>query len=363
MATTMALPDFRFVRLREHFGLESGVDHILDVELIPAGAQVGMQSFTANVFSLEEDYVFSTSTVRQTAGLSVQNYGYVYFTCWYMPFFETDAFTLPTDWGLFRTMLNKRVDKVETASPTTALVSIEPGLDADGNQLDPTNNPISQLGGSSEDENLLFRPDRIKQSALQTMQTTMPATLLYKRLVRLGMFYGNAWRTGKNENVQYMATFGGNVGTSFATALPGVVVWVMTIPPGPNDDATAGILKTRKVAPGGHEVTTDGNKVEYKEYSMTDDASGGVDYLDSWDDYKFLAPRRNPITGELEFTNDLEVVNNFRKLSLMRRSHYAVPWGTDATPFMKQVDLNVIMERDIIFRRNAGVNSFVSPAG
>ena len=86
MATTMALPDFRFVRLREHFGLESGVDHILDVELIPAGAQVGMQSFTANVFSLEEDYVFSTSTVRQTAGLSVQNYGYVYFTCWYTAF-------------------------------------------------------------------------------------------------------------------------------------------------------------------------------------------------------------------------------------------------------------------------------------
>ena len=131
---------------------------------------------------------------------------------------------------------------------------------------------------------------------------------------------------------------------------------MMTLPPGPRDstDSNAGIVKAKQVIP---------NAADDIEFSMTADDAGGMDYLDSWDDYKFLAPRRNPITGELEFTNDLDVVNNFRKLALMRRSHYNFGGTGDPTPFMKQVPLNVIMERDIIFRRNAGVNSFVSPAG
>ena len=343
MADTMALPDFRFVRLREHHKLAVGKDHILDVELIPAGAQVGMQSFTMNAFSLEAHYAIDAGTQKQTAGLSAQNYGYVYVTCWYMPFFDTDAFTLPTNWATFRTMLNARVDKVETAAPTTALIGTP---EAAGSTQGEGDNPD---GSSSEDTNLLFRPDRIQQRAITTNQMTMPATLLFKRLVRLGLFYDGAWRTGSNESVQYLASFGGTVMNTFATALPGVVMWVLTIPP---DAAADAEFKSKAVNPGND-----------NEFDMTDADAGKKDYLASWDAYKFLAPRRNPITGQLEVTSDLTVVNNFRKLSLIRRAHYNLGGETDPTPYYKQVPLNVILERDIIFRRNAGVNSFVSPAG
>lgn len=354
MAETFALPDFRWVRSREHHQLVTNVDHILDLEYIPAGAHVGKQSFRLKVFSLEPQYSIDSNGV--TSGLAMQNFGVCMLSCIYMPFFESDAYTLPTDWKVARTMMNKRIDKVETAAPTQALTTVD----------------AENAGGSTQDANLLYRPDRIHQSALETSQTTMPFNMLFKRIVRLGLFDDAAVRTGNLETVQYMTNFGGMVGTEFSTALPGIIIWVLTIPPGPEKSGSKAGGSGTTEDPYTQNDTDTGYKAlrvkpgEDTEYSMTDTKEGeggGRDYLPTVASYRFITPRRNPITGELEAVTDLDLVNNFRKMSLIRRGHYNFKGGTDPSPFFKQVSLNAVIERDIIFRRNAPVNNFVSAAG
>ena len=335
------LPNFRFERHFERPEVPVGNDNIIAVELIPARSQVSHQSYDLILHGSEE--------------VEADNFGMVFLTCWWLPLFEADMFTIPDNWNDFATILQKRVTKVEDPHPSAALDDITSDTDATPGSGDNPN-------AVTADANLIYRPDRISLKALQPAQVTMPATPLYRRLIRLGYFYDSGYRTGNGTKTRYLARIRGFLDSGFSTPLPGGVVWVLTIPPSPGQNSYS--LKDPDDPEAGYKKgdANDRYNIEWpkgnrqQDFDMTDDNAGGLLYLDSWSEYEFLAPAKNPITGELNFVNDIDTVNKFRQLALQWYGHLDDPGFANPTskaPKWKQTAIDMIMSRDIVFNRSA----------
>ena len=327
------LPNFRFERHFERPEIPVGKDNIIAVELIPARSQVSHQSYDLILHGSEE--------------VEADKFGMVFLTAWWLPLFEADMFTIPDNWNDFAVILQKRVTKVEDPHPTIERVSVD-----DETHNDPT-----------ADGSLIYRPDRISLKALQPAQVTMPATPLYRRLIRLGYFYDAGYRTGNGTKTKYLARVRGFLDSGFSTPIPGGIVWVLTIPPSPGQTSGDPTNDAENYKNDIYNIDWPG---ENNDFDMEDNDQGGLLYLDSWTDYEFLAPAKNPITGELQFVNDIDTVNKFRKLALQWYGHLNAPGITNPTSKeakWKQIPIDMVMSRDIVFNRSASSKQFVSPAG
>lgn len=340
---TMA--DFYFSRHFERPVFRIGVDQIFDVEYIPAWTSPGMQTF--------DIFFYGNNDVKFT------NFGYAFFTVWYLPFFEGDADgALPVNWASLKALLDKRVTKVEASHPAATVKT---------NYDMKTSDEMGLV-----DTNLIYRPDRISLRSLETRQLMMPATQLYRRIIRLGMISGNYYRTGDADKMRYMARVQGSIQTQFSTSLPGVIVWVLTIPPEPTDDEYVHGIPGQTDDADKHDVDSDVDPSTF--FPTSTDGPGGSKskyplQLANWDDYGFLAPQANPITGELQYPTGLALVNNFRNESLKfagflqenisGTKDVLYPGGKQ----FKQDYLGGIWSRDITFRRSYATPNSLSPAG
>ena len=307
---------------REHHQLAPGFDHLLDVEMIPGHSNIGGQEYHFTIFGNEV--------------VEAWHFGEAYITSFWIPFFDADMATMPTNWSRIKSIINMRVPKVEDADPATALTQDQVTAGETGGR--------EEAGGTTEageDTNLLYDPTRINQRVLEPSQVVMPYTPLFNKLIRFGLFHQNAYRTGQGDNCLYLDVEGGSIETGFNTETPGCLVWILTIPPAPKD---AEYKKTKVVPATGA-------------YDMTDANAGLSQYMQSWEEYEPLVPKRHPITGVFQYTNELGTVNTFRKLALRRAGHYS------SNPFYKQTNINVILRRAVIFRRNADVRQMVTAAG
>lgn len=323
MPDVVSTPDWKAKQSREHHQLAPGHDHILDVEMVPGHSNIGGQEYSFKFFGNEV--------------VEAWHDGEAYLTCFWIPFFDNDMAVMPTNWSRIKNIIDMRVPKVEDADPATALTqdvvaSGETGAREDDDSKDD----------EGADKNLLYRPDRISQRVLEPAQVVMPYTPLYNRWIKFGLFDRNAYRTGQGDNCLYLHTDAGSIDVGFNTATPGAVVWILTIPPVQTDTN----YKKDVVDP-----TTGG-------YDMTAATGGLSQYMQSWEEYEPLVPKRHPITGVFQYTDELGTINTFRKLALRRVGHYA-----SGTPFYKQVNINVKFYRALIYRRNADTRQLVSAEG
>lgn len=324
MPDVVSTPDWKAQMHREHHQLAPGFDHLLDVELIPGHANIGGQEYHFTIFGNEV--------------VEAWHYGEAYITSFWIPFFDADMATMPNNWSRIKSIINMRVPKVEDTDPAKALTQDMLDADETGGREAQTDPPTTAQG---EDKNLLYDPTRINQRVLEPSQVVMPYTPLFNKLIRFGLFHQNAYRTGQGDNCLYLDVEGGSIMTGFSTETPGCIVWILTIPPVPSDAE----FKKAKVTPS------------TGAYDISDTGPGASQYMQSWEEYEPLVPKRHPITGVFQYTNELGTVNAFRKLALRRAGHY------DSNPFYKQVNINVILRRALIFRRNADVRQMVTAAG
>lgn len=338
------LANFRFERHFERRDIPIGEDNILDLEWIPAGSVPGMQSFDFTFFS-EDDVEFD-------------EFGMAFLTCFWFPLFESDAFTMPTDWYEVYELMQKRLGKVEDvhpAYPVTVPYDMDPydAPDADGS--------------------LIYRPDRISLRALEASQVVMPYTLLYRRLLRFGAFSGGSYRTGDAAKLRYLKRVQGAIQRVFQTQLPGVMVWILTIPPAADadyqlpepllnktDSKLLGLVYDTK-----DEYISAGARVDEKvqvDLRGTDNATNALS-LETWTDYEFLAPKVNPVTGEKVYPTGLSMVNSMRKLMLQFYAFSRVTGGVDHSLMYSQKKISAVWSRDITFMRDYSTPSSISAGG
>lgn len=192
-----AMPDLIGKRVKHWGNLAVGSEHIIDWEVLPAGASLKYQSY---------DYVIQSLTNVGAHQAMIYD-----LSAWWLPCYGSDAAeTVNTVAGL-KALYDMYVPKVDATRVEDSWTVTEDD---------------ASIG--DDDDQLYFRPDRV--SLMTLTQPARPAKLYGKR-GWLGWAEGSAFRTGDSTHVRYMKRAKGFVRRGVNTSYPGYVVWVLTLPP------------------------------------------------------------------------------------------------------------------------------------
>ena len=246
----------------------NGVDLILGHTRLPAHGILAKTSLQGSV--------------QGKADQDVQSYMEVMLSAWWLPLYDDDATDVPTQ-AEIEAIFNKRVSGVtavhdETNADEVITFSATPGDAKTG---------------------LLWRPDAFQADLL--IDNGSPLCYWMKK-IKLGWDEGMAYRPGAANKVRYQASFEREIKRSIqARQQPGVLAYVVTIPPTNALDAT--IDQTR---PQGN----------------------------SWRKLDFLAPPRSPL-GVMDDSQNMSSVADYTHWAIQRVQHQAGSFNVPDSLYVK----------------------------
>ena len=163
--------------------------------------------------------------IEGTADVDAQAYMQALLTAHYLPMYDDNADTVPTEAvvaGIFR----KRI----------------PGVLAVHDETDPDEtvtidaNLLGTGDVTTESAGIYWRPDVPSVGFLVNKGEPM---VYHKQMMRLGWGFGNAYRPGPANKFRYQTGINATIKKGIkAGAAPGILIWVLTIPPENSLDAT-----------------------------------------------------------------------------------------------------------------------------
>ena len=199
---------------------------------------------------------------------------------YWIPVFDDEAIAVKTSFAGVKELYDRRIVKSLDGTNLEAVY-------ADGTTESAGTGVGADLVSGDIDTGLAFDPTKV---SLLTVSNPALTTRLFNYRGWLSWAGGDAYRSGPNARMRYLKRMTGTINAGVNAMTPGYVVWVLTIPPaaGSSDDFVTGI---------------DGN------YASGNAMADGGFFPTDFAQLGWLAPRRNPITGDL-IAGDVSIDEN-----------------------------------------------------
>lgn len=193
-------PKIRFRRLFEWYNLGVGSEHIIDLEVVPRGAQIQHQELEINIIGDQE------VSIHQWMECVIKYY--------FLPVYGARAQETETTIDAVKNIYDEYV--IKTADEWAVDMS---AAQAAGELEDYI------IGG--DDDSLVMQRGKIHLNAIT--QVPSRGMALYERKIRLGYIFKSADRV-KDNKYQYMYRLQSVLNTGFTSPEPGYIIGVLTIP-------------------------------------------------------------------------------------------------------------------------------------